>query len=242
MSKKFKYHKKYYGDREIYKRATVDINPGPTVLIGCNGSGKSTLMMIIKEALKNDNVPFLYYNNLNEGGNHSMQNALVNQDFDTLSSLALASEGEQITINVCGKGKEMLNFLKTGLTTEDKKFMLFARSLDNKITRFETRENSKERWFLFDAVDSGYSIDNVIDLKKYIINPLIHEAEKLNKEAYFIITANEYEMCVGLPCFNVVEGKYVKIDSYEDYKKQILRTRKYKDKSIDLYESKLKEE
>ena len=62
MSREFKYSRKYYGDREIYKRATVDINTGPTVLIGCNGSGKSTLIFIIKEALERNNVPFLYYN------------------------------------------------------------------------------------------------------------------------------------------------------------------------------------
>ena len=240
MSREFKYSRKYYGDREIYKRATVDINTGPTVLIGCNGSGKSTLIFIIKEALERNNVPFLYYNNLNEGGNYSMQNALVNQDFDTLSSLALASEGEQITMNICNKGKEMFRFLKTGLTDKDRKFMLFSRALDGKITKFETRENSNERWFLFDAIDSGYSIDNVMDFKEYIIKPLMVEAEKQNKEAYFIISANEYEMCVDFPCFNVVYGKYVNINSYEDYKKQILKTRQYKEKSVDLYESKIK--
>ena len=44
MSRKFKLEKRYYGeDYDLYKKKTITINEGVTVLVGCNGSGKKQL-------------------------------------------------------------------------------------------------------------------------------------------------------------------------------------------------------
>lgn len=45
MSKEFQLKKDYYDERyELYKKETITINPGITVLVGCNGTGKTTLI------------------------------------------------------------------------------------------------------------------------------------------------------------------------------------------------------
>ena len=245
MSREFKYYRHYYEDRQIYKRGTITINPGVTILVGCNGSGKSTLIRIIKENLEKNNIPHMFYDNKIEVGSHSMEEAHFYNDFDRLIDLAFASEGEQISLNIVNKCKEMINFLKDGLTNKDKRYMLFTKAFKNEdkgVDDFESRENNKERWFLFDAIDSGYSIDNVIDFKKYLLGPLIGKAKEYDKDVYIIISCNEYEMCENLPCFSVIDGKYIDINSYEDFKHQILLSRNFKDSSIDKYEAKFKEE
>lgn len=243
MSREFKYPIKYYCDRQIYKHGKVSINTGVTVLVGCNGSGKSTLIRIIKEDLEKNNIPHMFYDNKVSGGSHSMEEAHFYNDIDRLIDLAFASEGEQISLNIVNKCKEMVNFLKEGLTNEDKKYMLFTKILteDKEVDNFKVRENNKERWFLFDAIDSGYSIDNVIDFKKYVLEPLIEKAKEFDKDVYFVISCNEYEMCENLPCFSVTDGKYIDINSYEDFKHQILLSRAFKDSSINKYEAKFKE-
>ena len=53
----------------------------------------------------------------------------------------------------------------------------------------DSEENkSKERWIILDALDSGYSIDNIIDFKDYILNLILEKSEQLNVETYIIIT------------------------------------------------------
>ena len=50
MSRKFKLPKDYLGDGvELWKKRTIVINPGVTVLVGCNGIGKTSLLHCIKK-------------------------------------------------------------------------------------------------------------------------------------------------------------------------------------------------
>ena len=43
--RKFKLEKDYYEDgQNLYKKRTVTINPGITVLVGCNGIDKTTML------------------------------------------------------------------------------------------------------------------------------------------------------------------------------------------------------
>ena len=86
--------------------------------------------------------------------------------------------------------------------------------------------DAKELWFLFDAIDSGLSIDNVIDIKESLI-PLVIETEK-DKDIYFVISANAYEFARNENCFDVINGKYIKFKDYEEYRDFILKTKKQK--------------
>lgn len=225
--RKFKFPRKYYETRQIYKKGNIEIEKGVSVLIGCNGSGKTTMTYVIKAELERLNIPIYNFNNYTEGGSRPIEAAMFKGDMNKVISMFSASEGERIYMNLGYSFNPIINFLDCGRTSKDKFADIFY-------SRKSIETN--ERWILFDAVDSGFSIDNVIDFKEYMLKPLLQKAEEMDRELYFIITANEYEMCADLPCINVTDCKYVKIDSYEDYKKQILRTRKDKDKFIDEWE------
>ena len=214
--------KGYTENRQIYKHGTIEINQGITVLIGCNGSGKTTILSEIKETTKD--IPTYFYNNLTTNDKES---ALFHEDYEYMAQLMCASEGESITLKLLHKADELIYLLKNGkkkLSALEEAFMSMS-GRNNK----EDKSTVKERILLFDAIDSGLSIDQVRDLKEYFFTPLLESY----KDLYIIVSANEYEMCKDYPCFNVTEGKYVTINSYDDYTKEILKTREYKEKQIE---------
>ena len=95
------------------------------------------------------------------------------------------------------------------------------------------RKHKEGPFFIFmDAVDSGLSVDNIVDLKENLFNLIIEDCKNKNIELYIIISANEYELAKGEQCFNVQSCEYVDIPDYETYRKIILTTRKTKDKKI----------
>ena len=49
-------------------------------------------------------------------------------------------------------------------------------------------------------------------------------------DIYIIISANAYEMCRGEKCFDTYLCKYVNINSYEEYRDFIIKSREKKDK------------
>lgn len=203
MSRSFKIIPRYYDDeRKLYKHSTIEFNPGITVLVGCNGSGKTTLLRQIERQLDDKDIPYVFYDNLRDGNNHSMQRALDSGNIGFLATMACSSEGERITVNLGNVARQI------GYMVQHQK--------------------GDEYWVLLDAIDSGLSVDQVIEVKKYLFH-FILEREK-TKNIYIVCSANEYEMCDGEPCFNIVDCKYVVINSYEDYKKEVMKTRKYKDK------------
>ena len=93
----------------------------------------------------------------------------------------------------------------------------------------EEKITSNERWILLDAMDSGYSIDNVIDMKDFF-QLVIDDTKRHGKELYIIVSSNEYELAHESNCFNVMEGRYISFNNYDEYKKFILKTREKKDK------------
>lgn len=203
MGRQFKIEPKYYDDdRKLYKHSTIEFEPGITILVGCNGSGKSTLLRQISDQLKKEDIPYVYYDNLEDGGSGGKSRAFFYNDFSLGATLMCSSEGEQITLNLGNCAR------KVG-------YMMFNTEGD-------------EKWILLDAIDSGLSIDQVQDVKQDLFHMILDM--NTDKTVYIICAANEYEMCVGEACFNIADGKYVEIKSYEDYKREVLKTRKYKDK------------
>lgn len=86
---------------------------------------------------------------------------------------------------------------------------------------------------MFDAIDSGLSVDNVVDIKMNLFDLVIKDAEESGLDVYIIISANEYELARNSSCFDVNSGKYIEFNSYEDFRKFILSSRKKKDKRIE---------
>ena len=98
--RKFKISKIPYDEYQVYKKTTVEIKEGVTVLVGCNGAGKSTLLKFIKDQLKENEIPVTSFNNYSQGGTSSIDKCMFHGDTATAASMMMASEGERIYMNI----------------------------------------------------------------------------------------------------------------------------------------------
>lgn len=204
----------------------IDFEEGITVLIGCNGAGKTTLLNNINEELKRNNVPVYYYRGPDNDGNQYKE-LLEGGQMGMLTTLLSSSEGEKVGINVADKAPEISEFIKNGFVN-NRAYRLRQILNDQESEPIE----SKERWILLDRIDSGCSVDMVEDLKFIITKTLEYAKEQDGIETYLIIAANNYEMASGLRCMNVKNGRTKVINSYEDYKEEVIKTRTAKEKQL----------
>lgn len=193
----------YYEEKQyIFRRKQATIEPGVTVLVGCNGTGKTTLIDIIKRQLEDHEIKYISYNNLRDGGTTAREKAMMRDDYEFVTASMCSSEGENISLNLGRTAIKIGNYIRSHI--------------------FE-----KELWVLLDAVDSGLSIDNIIELKGLF--DLIIKDNK-NKDIYIVISANEYELAREEQCFDVYNSSYITFKDYEDYRKFIIKSRERKDK------------
>lgn len=190
-------------DQKIYNKATIEIKNGLTVLVGCNGIGKTTLLNIIKTQLENQNIPVIQYDNYKDGGHNAMSElSFFGKTTDVVQRMC-SSEGENIVANADRFSHKLVNFI-------------------------EENKNKDEMWLLMDAVDSGMSINNIIDIKEQLFYFMCNM--DLKATVYIIVSANSYEMANGEQCFDVLRGNYKKFETYDAYKTFILSTQKAKEK------------
>lgn len=206
----------------------VTIKSGLTVLVGCNGAGKTTLLQNIKSELKKGNIPCHLFDNLHDGGSYSRNSAAYDEDWAFVATSICSSEGENINMNIGNLAQKLKEFMVTGRISN--KFTrisdAFAKSFNGK--EYEVPQ-TKERWLLLDAIDSGFSIDNVIETKDFF-KMVIEDFQNHGYELFVIAAANEYELANGEDCFDVMNGKYMRFKDYDDFKKFVLRSREKKDK------------
>ncbi len=212
----------------------IDLQPGLTVLVGCNGAGKTTLIRNIEDEMRKSNVPYCIFDNTKDGGMSSISaliggyNEYAGDSVETGAMLWNASEGEAIKINVSRHSSLYKEFLKSGHfknATYRIKRIFADDSLENDI-------EDKRRIFLFDATDSGMSIDAVLDLKA-MFTQILNDAKESGLECYIVIAANEYEMCRDENCFDVNAGKYKTFTDYESYRNFIIKSRAHKIKRLE---------
>ena len=207
----------------------IEINPGLTVLVGCNGAGKTTLLKNIKDHCIGNKIPCYAYDNLSDGGSSAMSE-LLNDNYNEGVALYFQSEGECIKSNISRASSMFKSFFTLGYI--DNKQNRFRRIFaDEKVLKKqdEVFKNAKERVLLFDAVDSGLSVDSVIEIKR-LFDVILADASTFKKDIYIVIAANEYELARNTDCFDVNTGKYLKFSDYEDYRKFIIKRRMKKDK------------
>ncbi len=213
----------------------ITIQSGLTVLVGCNGAGKSTLLHNIQSELKKQNIPCHLFDNLHDGGSNSRSMAAFDEKWEFVATSMCSSEGENINMNIGGLAKKLKEFMVTGRISD--RFTrigdAFARVSGKK--EYEAPD-TKERWLLLDAIDSGFSIDNVIEAKDFF-KMVIKDFADYGYELYIVASANEYELANGEDCFDVMNGKYIQFKNYDDFKKFILRSREKKDKRYKNLES-----
>ncbi len=202
------YRNPYGGDIPIFLSDEVDIQPGITVIAGCNGYGKTTMLHTIMEQLTERGIPFVYYDNMRDGGDVSVQGALWRGDTNFVATSACSSEGERILMNVCRHIAK-----PTG-------------------KMFANHHDAAEYFLLLDAVDSGLSIDKIEDIKEFLYNVVLDKHK--DKEVYILVSTNSYEFGTGFgehksmwldPHF----CQYTDIDSYDDYKQYVMMSRRIVD-------------
>lgn len=212
----------------IYTKKEFEFKPGVTVLVGCNGCGKTTLLHQIKDYLKNKKVPVVSFDNLHDGGSNARAEAAAMNDFTFLATAAFSSEGENIVMNIGRLAQTLRPFIQTGESQNrgDRLCKAFARAVWGDQ---DEPEISNERWILLDAIDSGLSVDNIVDIKEYLFKTILEDAGD-QVVVRIIISANEYEICRNEQCMDVHTGKYRTFKGYESYRKFILKSREIKNK------------
>lgn len=203
---KFEIIRNYYNEKEyIYNKKNIEFEEGLTVLVGCNGSGKSTLLHQIKDLCEESNIPCYYFDNLTKGGSNARSKAGFYGDTMFLAQSLCSSEGENINLNISKCASEIGKFVR-----------------DNK--------KSKKIFILFDAIDSGLSIDYVIELKEDLFKTILWDALRKGIEIYIIVSANEYEMAKNEKCFLIPNMRYKRFKSYDEYRDFIIKSRNKKNK------------
>ena len=226
MSRRFVLERDYYEEGvNLYKKKTVTIDPGVTVLVGCNGIGKTTFLRQLRSKLKKSNIPYIEYDNLHNGGSYSVSEAGFNEDFAFLATAIQSSEGENIIMNIEKLASELGDFVKTGKVKEKNPFAKIFKTINDSET--EKKVFISARWILLDAVDSGLSVDNIVDIKEYLFKTILEH--NFGNEIFIVISANEYEMANGERCFDVYNGKYITFKDYEEYRNMILKSKKWKE-------------
>ena len=205
----------YDDDRVFYHKRKVRFRPGITTLVGCNGIGKTTLLQRINNELSSKGVPvFLFDNDGDDGGG---------KPFDmlgkVLSGLGNAAAGEDmgmaVTMYASSEGERIRNAL-----------VLFTRKLMNRVRKYE---GFGEYWILFDAIDSGLSLDVIDDVKQYLFAAIMEQMPE-NADVYIVSSSNSYELSEGTLMFSVAEMKYMNIRTYDAYRKAVYRSLEYKEK------------
>ena len=198
-------HKDFYdnGDK-IFDRASFELDPGLTILVGCNGAGKSTILLKLQEHCREHDIPCIKFNTLHDGGNNFSQMLLDRGMCDHLAQYMMSSEGERISHSL------------GGFVTKLNKFM-------------DANGGEPDLVILIDSVDSGLSLDNIVEIKRWIFHRIIEENEH-NTNLYIVVSANAYEMVRGERCLLAQDLQYTNIDSYERYRKVIIRSRNKKNK------------
>ena len=201
--------KPFDDDLKLYKRKDYILKPGLTSLVGCNGSGKTTFIdCFLVHQLRKQKIEFYKYNDRREGGSHLMD-SLLNRygDMNGLAQMFLSSEGERIVY---------------GLTR-----------VIQGLPRFFDEHRGKPAFLILDAIDSGMSVDEIIEIREVLLDTIIPDAkQRFDVDLFVVIAANNFEWCNDKAIVNmdITDGKELKFNSYEDYRKHILKTRQFKDK------------
>ena len=204
--RKFKIDKDYKDiGCDIYKKNYITLKPGITILVGCNGMGKTTLIQQLKHKLENNNIPVISFDNLHDGGSRAREKAGFYGDVDFLATSIQSSEGENINMNLGRFASQIGRFVR------------------------ENRDKT-ELWIFLDAVDSGLSVDNIVDLKELLFKTILNDVS--DSDVYIIASANEYELARDENCFDVYTGNYITFKNYEEYRSFIIKTRMIKDKRL----------
>ena len=189
---------------KIFGKSEITVEPGVTVLVGCNGAGKTTMLRQIEKYLESVGAKYMKFDNHVDGDRNAMERYMYHGVVDMFATMTFSSEGERI-MTVLGEQATYVG-------------------------RLARTNRGKDIFILMDAVDSGFSIDNVDELKEYLFKTVIEDHTASGGNVYIIVTANSYEMARGEDCIDVIRCAHVRFKGYESYRRCILTSKKKKER------------
>ena len=169
-----------------------------TLLFGANGVGKSSL---IKGILKQKEIKFncdkeiKLYSYINNEQNFRNMNKNSNLSYEDMFNPYLINK--KYNAEELSEGQSIIYSLQD----------IFELCM-------QIKDDSNDSIILLDEIDSGLSIDNV----DYLSDKIKEITDKYSN-IQFIITFNNFEFCRNFPkVFNMYNGKYINIESYEQYR------------------------
>lgn len=205
MSRKIKTWKDPYGEGfNTCKKREIEIEPGLTVLVGCNGAGKTTMLHNIAEELKNENIPVFQFDNTRDGGLYSIGESIATGSYSFGATAMCSSEGENINMNLGKSAAKWRRFIETGDDGDRTRRLVEAVRKANG-EEDDEKEIPNERWILLDAVDSGFSVDNVVEMKD-LFRLVMDDAAAKGIELYIVVSANAYELAAGETALMLLAG------------------------------------
>lgn len=162
-------------------------------LVGKNGDGKTSMIIEMEDWLKNHNIPVFKYTQEDEGKRIMTSAGFYNSSFETFAAYFNSSEGQKIIVT-CG-------------------------DMIKKIQKFLIEHKEDEiKFVLFDGLDSGLSIDNIIAIRE-IFDLIIKDFPN----TVIVNTTNNYEFTIGTRCINVKSGKDKTFKTYSSFVKFITK-------------------
>lgn len=190
----------------ILPKKSLTLDPGITVLIGCNGAGKTTLLQEIKERCSGKKTcRVALFSQQASGGTHELARRVFTDSLRAGAFLVM-SEGERIYEVISNFAIEIGNIIRT---------------LDDKV---------KDVVLLFDAIDSGLSLDQIAFFKKFLLWFIKQDRKKDSRNYYVVTSANTFAMCRTMRSLDVTTFKTHLITDYDVFADLINETRKRKDK------------
>lgn len=234
---------KYWHDcGNIHKNTELILKPGLSVLVGCNGCGKtSTLHQIEHNLKKNKTVRLFTYDNYSSGGLSANSGFMFDGNMEALANNWSSSEGEEIINNFMHFAMKVKRYL-FGQYQLDNTERIASCFMDADEIQKRYKDKKKNCVVLIDALDSGLSVDSVIDLRDVIENLMMADAEQNDITLYLVLVANEYELARHAQCIDLWTLEYFTFKDYEDYRKYILSTRKRKNRRLEQYSKRVQKE
>lgn len=176
-------------DRLLFE--TVCFKNNITILFGGNGVGKSTFIQgIINRTLEfdiEDDVEIISFVNSQDNLNRARRMAKNLPDFAGLISCNSYSEGQSMVY-------WLLRFYHDCIE--------------------EPLKEGKKILVCVDEMDSGLSVENI----NFLLHLIVDTAKQYKDDVQFIISTNHYHYAyVFKEVLNMYDGKYIKINSYEEY-------------------------
>lgn len=161
------------------------------ILFGGNGVGKTTFL----NAIKDNKLSFELDNE---------KDVLIKSFTNSIDNMKINSQQKELSST-----RDVVKLFNSNSFSEGQSIIHYVLSFLYDIKELET---DKQIVVLLDEVDSGLSVEN--------INMLLWQIKDLidTKNVQFFISSNHYHFVYAFKnVLNMYDGKYIKIESYEEY-------------------------